>query len=223
MVHHYPFANEQNELRISSNDVPSGSNTGNIQLIWLSEEGFDYSETFSPVVKMSTVRCMLNVAICNGWDLFQLDVNNAFLYGDLAEEFLLPGKVRNNLHFCPGLLLEAEYRSMASATCEVIWLSNLLGDMGVKNLLPVVLYCDNSSALQIAANPVFHEKSKHFEIDVHLVREKVASGVIVTEKIHTSQQIADVLTKALGSKQHDELCTKIGILDMFKVPQEDKT
>ncbi|GJZ89010.1 ribonuclease H-like domain-containing protein [Tanacetum coccineum] len=70
---------------------------------------------------------------------------------------------------------EAEYRSMASATCEVIWLSNLVGDMGVKDLLPVVLYYDNSSALQIAANPVFHEKSKHFEIDVHLVREKVAS------------------------------------------------
>ncbi|GJY61079.1 ribonuclease H-like domain-containing protein, partial [Tanacetum coccineum] len=47
---------------------------------------------------------------------------------------------------------------MASATCEIIWLSNLLGDMGVKGLLPVVLYCDNNSALQIAANPVFHEK-----------------------------------------------------------------
>nr|GEY03384.1 hypothetical protein [Tanacetum cinerariifolium] len=93
---------------------------------------------------------------------------------------------------------EAEYRSMAFATCEVMWLSNLLGDMGVKNLLPVVMYCDNSSALQIAANPVFHEKSKHFEIDVHLVREKVASGVIKTEKIHTSQQIADILTKGLG-------------------------
>ncbi|GKE22818.1 ribonuclease H-like domain-containing protein [Tanacetum coccineum] len=81
---------------------------------------------------------------------------------------------------------EAEYRSMASATCEVIWLSILLSDMGVKNLLPVMMYCDNSSALQIDANPVFHEKSKHFEIDVHLVREKVASGVIKTEKIHTT-------------------------------------
>ncbi|GKE79130.1 ribonuclease H-like domain-containing protein [Tanacetum coccineum] len=85
-----------------------------------------------------------------------------------------------------GSSAEAEYISMASATCEVIWLSNLLGDMGVKNLLPVVMYCDNSSALQIAGNPVFHEKSKHFEIDVHLVREKVASGVIKTEKIHTT-------------------------------------
>nr|GEU40912.1 ribonuclease H-like domain-containing protein [Tanacetum cinerariifolium] len=50
---------------------------------------------------------------------------------------------------------EAEYRSMAFATCKVIWLSNLLGDMGVKNLLPIVMYYDNSSALQIAANPVF--------------------------------------------------------------------
>ncbi|GJS69612.1 ribonuclease H-like domain-containing protein [Tanacetum coccineum] len=48
---------------------------------------------------------------------------------------------------------EAEYRSMASATCEVIWLSNMLGDMGVKGLLLVVLYCDNISGLQIATNP----------------------------------------------------------------------
>ncbi|GJS09947.1 integrase, catalytic region, zinc finger, CCHC-type containing protein [Tanacetum coccineum] len=113
--------------------------------------------------------------------------------------------------------VEAEYRSMASATCEVIQLSNLLGDMGVKGLLPVVLYCDNSSALQIAVNPVFHEKSKHFEIDVHLVKEKVASGVIKTENIHTTQQIVDVLTKTLDIEQHKILCEKLGLLDMFKV------
>nr|GEV70187.1 ribonuclease H-like domain-containing protein [Tanacetum cinerariifolium] len=97
---------------------------------------------------------------------------------------------------------EAKYRSIASATCKVIWLSNLLGDMGVKNLLPIVMYCDNSSALQIAANPVFHEKTKHFEIDVHLVREKVAIGVIKIEKMHTTQQIADIHTKGLDIEQH---------------------
>ncbi|GJY81632.1 ribonuclease H-like domain-containing protein [Tanacetum coccineum] len=85
---------------------------------------------------------------------------------------------------------ETDYRSMASATCEVNWLSNLLGDMGVKDLLPVVMYYDNNLALQIAANLVFHEKSKHFEIDVHL---------------------------ALDIEQHKTLCVKLGMMDMFKV------
>ncbi|GJZ32113.1 ribonuclease H-like domain-containing protein [Tanacetum coccineum] len=85
----------------------------------------------------------------------------------------------------------------------------VLGDMGVKDLLPIVMYCDNSSALQIAANPVFHKKSKHFEIDVHLVREKVVNGVIKTEKTHTTHQIADILTKGLDIKQHKVLCGKL--------------
>ncbi|GKF69286.1 hypothetical protein Tco_0202343, partial [Tanacetum coccineum] len=69
----------------------------------------------------------------------------------------------------------------------------------------------------IAANLVLHEKSKHFEINVHLVRKKVASGVIKTEKIHTTQQIVDVLTKALDIEQHKILCGKLGLLDMLKV------
>ncbi|GKB59393.1 ribonuclease H-like domain-containing protein [Tanacetum coccineum] len=67
----------------------------------------------------------------------------------------------------------AEYRSMASTTCEMIWLGNLLHILGLKDLYLVPLLCDNSSAIQIVANPVFHEKTKHFGLDVHIVREKV--------------------------------------------------
>lgn len=97
-------------------------------------------------------------------------------------------------------LAEAKYISLASTTCEVIWLSNLLNSLDIEGLLPVDVYCDNSAAIQIAANPVFHEKTKHFELDVHLVREKVSAGVIKTVKIHTNLQVADIFTKCLGQR-----------------------
>ncbi|GJU30017.1 hypothetical protein Tco_1173606 [Tanacetum coccineum] len=58
---------------------------------------------------------------------------------------------------------EAEYRSMASTTRRIIWLGNLLHSLGLKNFHPVTLLYDSNSAIQIAANPVFHEKTKHFE------------------------------------------------------------
>lgn len=53
---------------------------------------------------------------------------------------------------------EAEYRAMGSVTCELLWIINLLSDLQVKNLVPVCLYCDNVPAMQIAANPVHHER-----------------------------------------------------------------
>ncbi|GKA86170.1 ribonuclease H-like domain-containing protein [Tanacetum coccineum] len=72
---------------------------------------------------------------------------------------------------------EAEYRAMTSATCEVIWVLKILKDLGQNDLTPMALYCDNKSTIQIAANPVMHEKTKNFDIGVHLVREKVAYGL----------------------------------------------
>ncbi|GJS10156.1 putative RNA-directed DNA polymerase [Tanacetum coccineum] len=94
---------------------------------------------------------------------------------------------------------KAEYRCMASTTCEVMWIVKIMQDFGLHNLLPVSLYCDNKSAIQIAANPVMHEKTKHFDIDVHLVREKVSSGLIKTVKVDSKNNLADILTKALGN------------------------
>ncbi|GJX33667.1 ribonuclease H-like domain-containing protein [Tanacetum coccineum] len=74
---------------------------------------------------------------------------------------------------------------MATPTCEIIWLRNLLFSVGLKGLYLVEMFCDSSLAIQIAANPVFHERTKHFELDVHLVREKELAGVIKTSKINT--------------------------------------
>lgn len=105
---------------------------------------------------------------------------------------------------------EAEYRSMALATCEITWLSALLKDMGLQNLPPALLHCDNLAAIALAANPVLHERTKHVEVDYHFIRDKINSGVIVTKHIPTHSQVADVFTKALSAKQHFYLLGKLG-------------
>ncbi|GJY17050.1 ribonuclease H-like domain-containing protein [Tanacetum coccineum] len=96
-------------------------------------------------------------------------------------------------------LAEAEYRPMTAATCEVMWIVKIMRDLNVDNLIPADLYCDNKYTIQIAANLVMHEKTKHFDIDVHLVREKVSLGLIKTVKVESKENVAHILTKALGS------------------------
>lgn len=105
---------------------------------------------------------------------------------------------------------EAEYREMALASCEITWLNALLKDMGLQNLHPTVLNCDNQAALAIAANHVLHERTKHMEIDCHYIRDKVKSGEIVTRHVPSYAQVADMFTKKLSAKQHAYLMGEIG-------------
>ncbi|WVY96489.1 hypothetical protein V8G54_028640 [Vigna mungo] len=95
---------------------------------------------------------------------------------------------------------EAEYRSLASTVCEIQWLTYLLNDLHVAHTSPALIYCDNQSAIQIASNQVFHERTKHIDIDCHIVREKVVSGLIKLLPISTTMQLADILTKPWDSK-----------------------
>ena len=80
---------------------------------------------------------------------------------------------------------EAEYRAMATTTCELTWILHLLQDLHVKHDKLVLLYCDNQAALHIAANLVFHERSKHIEVDCHVVRNKIINGTLKTFYIST--------------------------------------
>ncbi|XP_022041812.1 uncharacterized mitochondrial protein AtMg00810-like [Helianthus annuus] len=112
---------------------------------------------------------------------------------------------------------EAEYRAMCSATCEVMWIKNILTELNVNCTLPVTLFCDSKSAIYISLNPVFHERTKHFELDLHFLREKIASGIIDPQKIASDNQIADIFTKGLNVGKHSVLCEKLGLFDMFAV------
>ncbi|KAK2390516.1 putative mitochondrial protein [Trifolium repens] len=110
---------------------------------------------------------------------------------------------------------EAEYRALSFASCELQWLVYLLTDLNVQCAKPPVLYCDNQSALHIAANPVFHERTKHLEIDCHFVREKLQQGVFKLLPIHTKSQLADFFTKALPPKAFSSFITKLNMLDIY--------
>ena len=95
---------------------------------------------------------------------------------------------------------EAEYKALGSATCQLQWILYLLLDLHITCSKLPVLYCDNQSALHIAANPIFHERTKHLEIDCHLVREKLQDGVMKLLPVSSQDQIADFFKKTSSSQ-----------------------
>jgi len=110
---------------------------------------------------------------------------------------------------------EAEYRALASTTCEIQWLTYILQDFKLPFTLPATLYCDNHSAIQIASNQVYHERTKHIEIDCHLIREKINHGLIKLLPISSSSQAADIFTKPLPPQTFHIHHSKLGMKNIY--------
>jgi hypothetical protein len=92
---------------------------------------------------------------------------------------------------------EAKYKALANATTEMMWVQKLLTELGVPHPTTSHLWCDNLGAKYMSANPIFHDRTKHIEIDFHFVREQVAQGQLDIRFINSDDQVADGFTKAL--------------------------
>ncbi|XP_019089052.1 PREDICTED: uncharacterized protein LOC109127913 [Camelina sativa] len=106
---------------------------------------------------------------------------------------------------------EAEYRAVANAASELMWICSLLSELGLSRTASPTIYCDNIGATYLCANPVFHSRMKHIAIDYHFIRELVSSGKLRVAHVSTKDQLADALTKPLPRTTYQYLRNKIGV------------
>ena len=99
---------------------------------------------------------------------------------------------------------EAEYHALADTTSKLLWLRWLLTDLGVSTSSATPLYCDNQSVIHIAHNDVFHERTKHIEINCHFIQYHLVHGALKLFFVSSKNQLADIFTKSLPrGRTHD--------------------
>jgi len=104
---------------------------------------------------------------------------------------------------------EAEYRALHEACKECIWLTHILNELGFKHDKPVIMFEDNTSPIAATQNPVAHSKLKHLETIYHQIRDFINDDRVVVTHVDTDHQLADLLTKSLPIKRHQELAENI--------------
>ena len=111
--------------------------------------------------------------------------------------------------------VESKFRVIAQGLCELLWLKIILDDLRIKWDGPMKLYCDNKSTINIAHNPILHDRTKHNKIDRHFIKEKLEKGVVCMSYVASEHQLVDILTKGLNSSMFHSLVFKLGMEDIY--------
>ena len=109
----------------------------------------------------------------------------------------------------------AEYRATALATCELMWLKYLFQELRFRKDEQMKLICDNQAVLHISSDLVFHERTKHIEVDCHFIKEKIVLGCMTTNYVNSNDQLADIFTKFLRGPRIKYICDKLGAFDLY--------
>ncbi|CAH1450223.1 unnamed protein product [Lactuca virosa] len=112
---------------------------------------------------------------------------------------------------------EAEYIAAASCTSQVIWIQSQLRDYGM-SMKKIPLYCDSESAIRICHNPVQHSKTKHIALRYHFIKDHVEDGNVEVHFVRSSDQLADIFTKALPEASFNKILQGLGMMEAESVP-----
>ncbi|GKD64276.1 ribonuclease H-like domain-containing protein, partial [Tanacetum coccineum] len=149
----------------------------------------DYQKLMGKLIYLTNIRPDIS---------YDVHCLNQFMHSPLTSHLKIAFKTLRYLKSCPGLGIHITKTSVRN---KILSLNPQL-KQSIELLLQLLV---NNSAIKIVVNPVFHERTKHLEIDLHFVREKVLKGVVKTVKVNSVNQIADIITKGLDTIQHLEL------------------
>ena len=106
---------------------------------------------------------------------------------------------------------EAEYVAATHSTTQLMWMRIQLSDLKLKTEFPLMLGCDNQSAISLTKNPIQHSRTKHIDIRYHFIKERVEEGQLKLEFVPTKEQLADILTKPLPNDTFQRLRSRLGV------------
>jgi hypothetical protein len=109
---------------------------------------------------------------------------------------------------------EVEYKAVAKATAEIMWIQILLKEIGIDSPCAAKLWCDNIGAKFLSANPIFHARTKHIEVDYHFVRERVSRKLLDIEFVPSGDQIEDGFKKALPTRQMENFKHNLNLIQL---------
>ena len=104
---------------------------------------------------------------------------------------------------------------MLQSVCEIVCICQLLMEVGIETSVPTKLWCDNQDAMHIASNLVFHERTKHIEINCHFACEKIRLWLISTGYVRTREHLGDIFTKAFNGDRVSYLCNKLSMINIY--------
>ena len=110
---------------------------------------------------------------------------------------------------------EAEYRAMSQGLSELLWIRNLSEELKILKTSCMNVWCDNKPAINIANSPIQHDMTKHVETDRFFIKEKLDAEIIKIGYVSSGQQIADCLTKGLGTRECSLACDKMAMIDIY--------